>query len=526
MNRLYSIMLLLCPFMAHAVFNPTAGTPLWNIAAETGIIASAIEGTQTRIQQSDLSGGTYTISSPGRYAVVENLTAPALATTINITASNVYLDLNGFTINGAGGGANIIDATSGTSNIYIGNGVLINAPSIGVNIRNNTTNVVLENIQATNSSSGVGFQIQDTNTCFLINCATANNATAGASLNTVERVIINNFSSDADAAIGISLLDSSNVQIKDVSIFASGTHGISFSGTTSAVSLENFEIFEPASNGINIASGIFAICIENGCIIHPASDAVNLAGNNEDISIINVNVNNADNGFAFGDNCINIILDGCLAEKCLSAGFTATDMGNSSWLNCSSDFNGSNGFSIDSTGTNNTDFRNQNILIDSCTAKGNGLNGFVLGQNNQLSVCTLQNCVALQNGGSDFTPSIGFNFLLTLVGSTIKNNIAEEGGIANFQFQDALSGNTGGLNQIIDNIGRTSSNNAGSNFVDGNTNANIYLANFASSNSGVLTNNYLFTGGSPTVPTITVVSGTLMNVTTDLTRWTNISATP
>ena len=526
MFHIFFIVLSLCTFTAHAVFNPTAGTPLWNIAAESGIIASAIEGTQTRIQQSDLSGGTYTISSAGRYAVVENLTAPAGATTINITADDVYLDLNGFTIDGSGGGANVINAAAGTSNLYIGNGVIKNAPSIAVNIRANTTNVILENIQALSSSAGVGFQIQDTNTCVLTNCATANNALAGISLNTAENVIIKNFSSDSDTAVGISLVDSNNVEIEEVTIFASGTNGVSFSGTTSIVSLDNFEIFQPGSNGISIANNVNNISVKNGVIINPASNAINCAGDNTLIQIEHVTASDAGlNGYAFGSPCFNILLDNCIAERCLSSGFTATDLGNSSWLNCSADRNEVNGFSLDSTGTIMSDLRNQNLLIDNCIAKGNTANGFLIGYGFPLCNSTVSSCKALQNGGTDFTPSIGSNYYLCLFNSTVENNDAQDGGISNFILRNGVTSNfSAGYTIMVDNRATTSRNGAGVNFDDAADNGNVYLGNVAASIDGG-TDNYL-TVVPITNPITSIVYANVSSSLDTLAKWTNISATP
>ena len=517
MKQLHIIAYLLFPLGLQAVFNPTSGTPVWNIAAETGIIASAIEGTQTRIQQSDLSGGTYTISSPGRYAVVENLTAPAGATTINITADDVYLDLNGFTIDGSGGGANVINAAAGTSNLYIGNGVIKNAPSIAVNIRANTTNVILENIQALSSSAGVGFQIQDTNTCVLTNCATANNALAGISLNTAENVIIKNFSSDSDTAVGISLVDSNNVEIEEVTIFASGTNGVSFSGTTSIVSLDNFEIFQPGSNGISIANNVNNISVKNGVIINPASNAINCAGDNTLIQIEHVTASDAGlNGYAFGSQCFNILLDNCIAERCLSSGFTATDLGNSSWLNCSANQNTINGFSLDSTGTVNTDFRGQNIVIDGCSAQGNDGSGFILGYSFPYSVCTLQSCVALQNGIN--------NYYFSATRSIIRNNIAESAGTSNFKLRDGVtSNNSTGFNLLIDNTCQTLNLPVGSNFDDMTFNGNLYLGNVAFSIPGSMTN--YRTTAATTNPIRTVIAPDVSSpVSGTMERWRNISA--
>ncbi len=74
-------------------------------------------------------GFPYTISQPGSYKLTGNLVVPNFVSGIQISASNVTLDLNGFTISGAtrpftGPGTSLIKTTAPVSGITLQNGTL------------------------------------------------------------------------------------------------------------------------------------------------------------------------------------------------------------------------------------------------------------------------------------------------------------------------------------------------------------------------------------------------------------------
>lgn len=62
--------------------------------------ASTAGFAQTVIQQSKVNGWPYVISQPGSYKLASNLVVPVGMSGIRIDASDVTLDLNGFSING------------------------------------------------------------------------------------------------------------------------------------------------------------------------------------------------------------------------------------------------------------------------------------------------------------------------------------------------------------------------------------------------------------------------------------------
>ena len=142
---IFSICLSVVGFMhASSTFNPVPGTPVWDLVSDVGIMTSAIEGTQIRIQQSALIAGGYTISAPGRYALVEDIT---VSDTILVATSNVYLDLNGFTVNGSNNATDIVRVMTGVSNVMIINGSLIGG---GVGVTGHVT--IADNVMVTGAT--------------------------------------------------------------------------------------------------------------------------------------------------------------------------------------------------------------------------------------------------------------------------------------------------------------------------------------------------------------------------------------
>ncbi len=100
-----------------------------------------------------ISSVPYTISSPGSYYVTTNLTVPTSESGIFISANNVTLDLNGFTLTGINQLFDAIQADSAQTNIVIRNGSINNWAN-GVVI-NSGSNLSVEHI-AVSSVGGYG----------------------------------------------------------------------------------------------------------------------------------------------------------------------------------------------------------------------------------------------------------------------------------------------------------------------------------------------------------------------------------
>jgi len=101
----------------------------WKLLAflvAASIPAFAVDGV-VLINQSTVTaagGFPYTISQPGSYKLSGNLTVPAGVNGIQIAASNVVLDLNGFSITGSGSLSGIF-SLSQVSGITIRNGNIV-----------------------------------------------------------------------------------------------------------------------------------------------------------------------------------------------------------------------------------------------------------------------------------------------------------------------------------------------------------------------------------------------------------------
>jgi len=606
MNQLYSIMLLLCPFMAHAVFNPMAGDQLWAIAAETGRIASAIEGTQTRIQQSDIGATGYVITAPGRYALVEDITytAAGSAPAISIEANNVYLDLNGFTITGGGAAAHLIaigDGITPVSNITIINGTLNNATNNALEIAQNSTNLFICQLNIANSTSngihaagtagneiedlwiqecqtegvgaigimleyttcarleqiflcdntlrgiatvnarsivvrecdairsGIGFSFQDSRDIAILQCVSSENTLggigAGISILNGSRFTIQDFQS-LDDLIGISFGNTiPNVHASNISILGSSGSGIF--GRVANACFENVCI-EEGFRGIFFDTNSYNISLKNISVsnISPNS-GIEFAATCSHISIENAAVTKASaHGFVFGEPCLEVNLESCIARDCGGSGFLSNDLGSASIRNCKAIENGVFGFSFISTNSPTTDLRNTGIILDACEAISNLNTGFDIGTGMGLTTtpvlpisdAVISNCVAIQNGGEPFGPFIGHNFDLGLIRSIVYNNKAINAGIDNIRLKDSAFGQTG-LCQIIEN---NCSNPGLVNFREYATLTfpNAYLGNAAS--ALLLTNNYQTGGSSPITGNVTA---SLNTPPPNFTRWTNISNT-
>lgn len=95
----------------------------------------------------DSVGYPVTISASGSYILTSNL-APTVTAGISITASNVTIDLNGFTISGTGNGI-----ISSGSNVVVKNGTVFGMNQTGITLG---TNSRVENVRAIgNTSDGI-----------------------------------------------------------------------------------------------------------------------------------------------------------------------------------------------------------------------------------------------------------------------------------------------------------------------------------------------------------------------------------
>ncbi|MGH8480638.1 MAG: right-handed parallel beta-helix repeat-containing protein [Gammaproteobacteria bacterium] len=95
-----------------------------------------------------------TITKPGSYKLTKNLTAPG--TCLSIKASQVTLDLNGYTLSGNGKGVGVIDASGqigDQTEITVRNGAIIGF-NFGVGL-GSTQNAVVEGLEVGRNAGGI-----------------------------------------------------------------------------------------------------------------------------------------------------------------------------------------------------------------------------------------------------------------------------------------------------------------------------------------------------------------------------------
>lgn len=134
--------------------NPPAGP-----VASTGKTLTEVEP-RTAVNAANTPGTSeciFRISQPGSYYLTGNITGVAGRRGIEIVASGVTLDLNGFSIQGVpGSGEGVLVMQPFASNITLRNGHVSGWAHAGVNFQGaNTTNCRIENITATGNGVGI-----------------------------------------------------------------------------------------------------------------------------------------------------------------------------------------------------------------------------------------------------------------------------------------------------------------------------------------------------------------------------------
>jgi hypothetical protein len=106
----------------------------------------------------------FVISQPGSYYLTGNVQGATGKYGIQITASNVTLDLNGFTVQGVPGALDGVVGV-GVNNVTVYNGVCRGWGGAGVTLYGGSTNCVIRNVTSFNNASGLyvggGGQVTD-----------------------------------------------------------------------------------------------------------------------------------------------------------------------------------------------------------------------------------------------------------------------------------------------------------------------------------------------------------------------------
>jgi len=187
-----------------------------------------------------ISSLPFTITAPGSYYLTANLTGVSGPSGITINASNVSIDLNGFTLQGVPGSSHGIDAQSGIANLSVRNGTVTGWGGTGINLfipggiqriadilaANNGgggitgTNATITNCTArANGSTGIALY----GAGVISNCLALSNTGTGMVIN--EGGVIIASSSRSNAGTGIQLFGGRCV-VTDCAVVDNGVNGI------------------------------------------------------------------------------------------------------------------------------------------------------------------------------------------------------------------------------------------------------------------------------------------------------------
>jgi Right handed beta helix region len=216
------------------------------------------------------AGIEYLISQSGSYYLTTNLVGVSGDIGIYIAASNVTLDLNGFSVLGGPGAFFGISIGSGNANITVRNGT-ISGWNAEPGIYNNARHVVLEHLNLSGNEYGLNCAndtvirdcvISDNaidgivlgNNSIVNNCLVQSNAYNGISVQGTGNVVGgNNFcGNNTSSSLGTSAINitSSNNRVEDNHVTGTGTggYGILVTGATNNVVIKNSVAGSGANN--------------------------------------------------------------------------------------------------------------------------------------------------------------------------------------------------------------------------------------------------------------------------------------
>jgi parallel beta-helix repeat protein len=189
------------------------------IAASAGAVDGTIEINQAKVMAN--GGFPYVISASGSYRLSGGLTVPASTDGINVTAANVAIDLNGFSVAGPGtlnGEIEGINA-SGVGGVRVENGTVT---GFGTGLFAGSFGIV-RNVQANTN----GFGIEAGNNTVVEACTANNNSGAGIQCS-VQGCVISGNTANSNSFQGIDC--GSGCQISGNTANSNAT-GVECSGT-------------------------------------------------------------------------------------------------------------------------------------------------------------------------------------------------------------------------------------------------------------------------------------------------------
>jgi hypothetical protein len=391
----------------------------------TWTILAALAGAEcppTIIHPADFVPNGYTILNPGTYQLCGSVGFAGLVTNtqiLDVAASNVILDLNGYTLYQSADSGGTLDGirVQDRHNVVIKNGTVSNVNNTGIVITGSCNNIMIENI-ASNRNLSTGILIQDvvfTQSVITIKTSSfVENALFGGFFSFTDSVDISNSIFNSNKFSGIS---SQNCQDWNIDSCQFNNNRISGASITTCT---NFSFSNSQMNG-NKEVGTSSTCY--GLL---ADTAFLLAFDN---CQFNSNVNTGIDGTAYGLSAQNRCQEWHLTN-CTFNGNEATNGFEGVGALIRNDPQALRGFAFENCTFNN------NKSNDS----GGLLTGLGIGLRLQASGCSMKNCQFFNNvcsGGAASSLAAGLsvepNLTFTSGNNLCINSIAQAntGGSAN-----------------------------------------------------------------------------------------------
>lgn len=276
------------------------------------------------ITQADIDTGVYTITSQGVYCLASDVTfTVGNAITIDNTASDVILDLQGYTITGSFDAVNAILVSSATGGATIRNGSISGGVN-GINIVT-STNVFIENVRIYSPTS---YGIQVFQSIVTIDGV----AVSGAGVDGMYFAIgvfslIQNSEIHGSGAVGLHIDGAFSCNVTNVSVFQSGTYNYlveSVTAPTAGVSYKGCVSEFSGLDGYFIAAGPVGISYSD-CTHFFAQNGngFTVAANGGDNFLYTRCSSVAGiNGFATDTASNTVVYDACSAERNSNDGYS------------------------------------------------------------------------------------------------------------------------------------------------------------------------------------------------------------
>ncbi|MFM9957442.1 MAG: right-handed parallel beta-helix repeat-containing protein [Phycisphaerales bacterium] len=247
----------------------------------------------------------FKISAPGSYYLTGNITGVTGKHGIEITASGVTLDLNGFDLQGAPGSLGGVFTTgSNQTNIAVVNGSVRNWGGSGVSLGSTSANCRVDSILSSGNGNAGIFVSENTT---VTNCSAYKNATNG--IDTGSGCVITNCTADENGNYGIT--PGSGATVAHCSAYNNANSGFSLGagGTITncnARSNDTFGIFVGSASTVTDCSASFnnrdgISCSGSGSIIRGNSCVNNGINANDGAGIYVASTDNR----VEGNNCVD-----------------------------------------------------------------------------------------------------------------------------------------------------------------------------------------------------------------------------